>query len=267
MRFKDQTGRILQVPNFPERIISLVPSQTELLIDLGLQDQIIGVTKFCVHPREIRKLKCIVGGTKQVHLEKIQDLKPDLILCNKEENTLEMVHSLEQIAPVHVSDVKTISDNLELILAYGELMNCKAASENLIEKIKKSRIAFLSSFEKQRASRTVLYFIWKNPWMAAGGDTFIHEMLMENNLHNCCETIPRYPEIDLKNLPTNEQPAFIFLSSEPYPFKEIHKKEVKNHFPDSKIILVNGEYFSWYGSRLVKAFSYFQGLQEELKIN
>src|SRR5690606_15229799 len=129
---KDQLHRPLLLEKTPKRIISLVPSQTELLVDLGLESSIVGVTKFCVHPIHIKEEKVIVGGTKQVHFDKIRDLKPDIILCNKEENTKEMILELEKIATVHISDIYTIDDTLELIELYGDLFLKKDAAITMI---------------------------------------------------------------------------------------------------------------------------------------
>ncbi len=118
---KDQLGREVILEGVPKRIISLVPSQTELLCYLGLEASIVGITKFCVHPENLRKEKKIVGGTKNVHFDRIRDLSPDIILCNKEENTLEMVLELEKIAPVHISNVISLEDTYQLISQYGEI--------------------------------------------------------------------------------------------------------------------------------------------------
>lgn len=263
MRFGDYLGKQIKLENVPKRIVSLVPSQTELLVDLGLKDRIVGITKFCVHPRELRKTKKIVGGTKQVNYDKIKKLKPDLILCNKEENTLEMVTELQKIAPVHISDIKTISDSCDLINDYAELFDCIKEATRLILEIKKTRALFRDRITRTNRS-TVLYLIWRDPWMTIGSDTFIHKMLEENHLKNYCGDRLRYPEINLLEVSQNNAPDFIFLSSEPYPFQEKHRKEFLSLFPKSSIILVDGEYFSWYGSRLLKAYAYFEELKRQL---
>ena len=112
MKFQDQIGRILELEKTPKRIICLVPSLTELLVDLGLEDCIVGITKFCIHPTHLKQTKAIVGGTKNINVDKIKALNPDIILCNKEENSKEIVKICEEIAPTHVSDIFTINDNL-----------------------------------------------------------------------------------------------------------------------------------------------------------
>ncbi len=258
MVFKDQLDRTLQIKKTPIRIVSLVPSQTELLVDLGLETFIVGITKFCVHPNHLRKTKTIVGGTKQVHLDKIQALHPDIILCNKEENTKTMIKDLEQIAPVHVSDVYTINDAFELIDQYGAIFKVKPAAEQLVTAIKKERSAFKSH---KKELHKVAYFIWKAPWMVAGDQTYINTMLQEANYDNVFGDNERYPSIALEDETLNRADV-IFLSSEPYPFKEKHVEALQHKFPDKKIKIVDGEMFSWYGSRLLKAYRYFQLLEE-----
>src|SRR5690606_10328332 len=160
----------------PLRIVSLVPSQTELLYDLGLEDQVVGITKFCVHPYHFKSVKTIVGGTKKVNLDRIQSLDPDIILCNKEENTREMVAELNSIAPVHVSDVCTIADTLALIEQYGQLFACRTEASRITAKID-SRLREFKLFMQDKPVLKVAYFIWREPWMVAGGNTFIDHLL------------------------------------------------------------------------------------------
>ena len=261
MIYKDQLKRTLEISVIPKRIISLVPSQTELLVDLGLESLIAGVTKFCVHPFSLRKNKTVVGGTKQVDFDKIRNLEPDIILCNKEENTKEMILELEKIAPVHISDIYNLEDALELIGLYGELFSVEKNAELLIENIRNEHQDF-QKYIKDQPKLKVAYFIWKNPWMVAAKDTFINEMLVLNNFENYFGNLKRYPEIQLDAI--GENVDVILLSSEPFPFKEEHIESLKLRFPNCKVILVDGEYFSWYGSRLEKAFEYFKTLRSNL---
>ncbi len=257
--YLDQLGRSIAITHSPKRIISLVPSQTELLVDLGLRDHIVGITKFCVHPSDLIDEKEVVGGTKQVHLDKIQKLQPDIILCNKEENTEEMVVKLSEIAPVHVSDITFIDDNLELIYQYGVIFNCTNTARSLTNRIKSSLYSF-TELVLDTPTYKVAYFIWRNPWMVAGGGTFIDHLLTLCGFENTFSTTKRYPEISLDQL---KELDYIFLSSEPFPFKEKHIKELEK-YTDAKVILVDGEYFSWYGSRVLKAFDYFTALKKRL---
>lgn len=263
MQIKDQLQRTLTIPKTPKRIISLVPSITELICDLGLQDDLIGVTKFCVHPKTIREEAAVIGGTKQVHLDEIQALNPDIILCNKEENTETMVASLEAISNVHISDINTVSDCLELIMQYGVIFNVSEKAKPLVSKIKKEQAIF-ADFIIGQPKRTVAYFIWKGPWMVVGHDTFIDYMLSLNNLKNGFYDKSRYPEISLEKIYPNVD--FVFLSSEPFPFKKAHKPLLRKAFPNAKMIIVDGEMFSWYGSRLLLAFKYFKQLHKTVLI-
>jgi len=260
---KDQLQRTLKVSKPLKRIISLVPSQTELLCDMGLEDAIVGVTKFCVHPQHLRSHKAIVGGTKQIKIEKIKELQPDIILCNKEENTKEIVEELEKFIPVHVSDIYTIDDSLELISDYGKLFDKTKESLELIHEIKTNLNNF-KNFIKNKPKYKSAYFIWREPWMVTAGITFINYLLKLNGFENVYSDKERYPEVDIKKMNDEVNPELILLSSEPFPFKEKHIEEVKKQLPKAKVILVDGEYFSWYGSRLKNAFKYFKELHLNL---
>ncbi|MBU2919981.1 ABC transporter substrate-binding protein [Winogradskyella psychrotolerans] len=255
---KDQLKREIQLKKTPKRIISLVPSQTELLVDLGLEASIVGVTKFCVHPKHLRISKAVVGGTKQISLEKIKALRPDIILCNKEENTKDIIESLEAIAPIHVSDIYNLEDCFELITMYGEIFNIKRTTSTLVANIQLKREAFQLQYQHIDKLK-VAYFIWKKPWMVAASDNFIDAMITEAGFINSYSNEKRYPEIDL-NDPKLKEADLIFLSSEPFPFKEAHVVELQSKFPEKTIKVVDGELFSWYGSRLLKSYSYFQTL-------
>lgn len=241
------------------RIVSLVPSQTELLVYLGLEEYIVGVTKFCVHPPHIRKIRTVVGGTKQVHFNKILKLRPDIILCNKEENTAQMIPELEKIAPVHISNIIKIEDAFILINDYGSIFSKEKAAGELVRDIKNEMQLNTTLLPELK----IAYFIWKDPWMLAGRNTFINTLLKFNGWKNVIrDKDNRYPEINIEEL-EDLQPELILLSSEPFPFKEKHKKEIREHY-NGNIELVDGEYFSWYGSRLLPAMRYFREFQMKL---
>ncbi|MFV8226757.1 ABC transporter substrate-binding protein [Christiangramia aquimixticola] len=255
MKFQDQLHREIELETVPKRIISLVPSQTELLVDLGLESSIIGITHFCVHPASLRDSKTAVGGTKKVNFRKVRELKPDLILCNKEENTKEMVEELMTIAPVHCSDISDLEDNAELIRMYGEIFDCEEKASDLNRRIDE-KVKDLQQVVENSREKKVAYFIWKKPWMIAGKGTFIDKMLQLNKFENICSKA-RYPEISLEKL-KNKTLDLCLLSSEPFPFEEKHK-EIFTGLAD-EVLIVDGEYFSWYGSRLIKAMDYFKSL-------
>jgi ABC-type Fe3+-hydroxamate transport system substrate-binding protein len=257
----DQLNRIIEFNFPPKKIISLVPSQSELLWDLGLQNELVGITKFCVHPNEMFRSVKRVGGTKTIKLNEIQKLNPDLIIANKEENQQEQVEELCKHFPVYISDIYTINDALQMIGQVGFITNRKEKAKKLVASINEKHIEFKT--RNLKIKKTVAYLIWKNPYMAAGSDTFITHMLLECSFINVfANHKSRYPEIDIEEL-KKQNPDFVFLSSEPYPFKEKHIKELQLQLPQAKIILVDGEMFSWYGSRLLYAFDYFAELIKE----
>lgn len=263
MKISDQLNRELNILNTPKRIVSLVPSLTELLFDLGLEEQIVGLTKFCVHPYHLKQTKTIVGGTKKIKLDVIKDLKPDIILCNKEENTEEIVNSCNEISIVYVSNIFTLDDVFDLIKQYGLIFSCRTEASKISQKLK-FKINDFKNFVNSYDSKTVAYFIWRNPWMAAGNNTFINHLLELNKFDNIYKNKERYPEIQLKKIRLEGDPEIVFLSSEPYPFKEEHAFEVGRCTHHAKTVFVDGELFSWYGSRLLKSFDYFKKLHQRI---
>ena len=261
--FTDQIGNVLSIDKSPMRIVSLVPSITELLYDLGLEDRIVGITKFCVHPNRAKATTTIIGGTKKVHFEKIRLLKPDIIIANKEENTIEIVQQLQQFCNVWVTNIITLDDNAQMITDFGTLFNCRTEAQKLNDKISFARSNF-ENFMADKPIRKVAYFIWREPYMAAGGDNFINTMLQLNKLDNIYKDRGRYPEVELKKIRIYGDPDYVLLSSEPFPFNEEHAFEIGRFTHHAKTVFVDGEMFSWYGSRIVKAFSYFTTLQHRI---
>ena len=254
MLFTDQLGNTIHLDSFPKRIISLVPSQSELLWDLGLRDELCGITKFCVHPKFMYDTINRVGGTKTLNLDLIKSLKPDLIIGNKEENEQLQIKELQKYYPVWMSDIVNLKDSLKMIELLGDLTNT-------VEKAKQIKNGIESSFlSLKQKPKSVLYLIWKNPYMAAGKATFIGDMLAKMGLVNVVkDPTGRYPEITLEEIKTLK-PDYIFLSSEPFPFNENHSIDFKKELPNSKPMVVDGELFSWYGSRLLKSAEYFNSL-------
>lgn len=255
MIFKDQLGQHIELTQIPKRIISLVPSQSELLWDLGLRDELIGITKFCIHPNEMFKFKDRVGGTKTLDIHKIRSLKPDLIIGNKEENEYAQIKELQNEFPVWMSDIYNLNDAYNMISDIGKLVHKKNEATRLISNIQKS-FSVIKKYNK-----TVLYLIWKNPFMAAGNSTFIGDVLNQMGLINSLKNSDlRYPELTMDEI-KNLNPNLIFLSSEPFPFKESHINELKQLVPNATVKLVDGELFSWYGSRLLKSVEYLNNLE------
>ncbi len=230
------------------RIISLVPSLTELLFDLGLEKQTVGRTRFCIHPADKVTNTAIVGGTKNPNIEKIKALKPDLVVMNKEENRKEDADEITQLSEVLVTDINTIDEALLAISEIGLITNTKNKAQQIVDTIQNLR--------KQKPDSTPLraaYMIWKKPWMTIGGDTYINNVMKEWNLINVFSNQQRYPEISISDI-KKQQTDIVLLSSEPYPFSQKHISEITKELPGIDVILINGEWFSWYGSRMIPAF-------------
>jgi ABC-type Fe3+-hydroxamate transport system substrate-binding protein len=251
--FTDQLGRWVDVPAAPRRIISLVPSITELLYTLQLDDQVTGITKFCVHPESWFRQKTRIGGTKNIKATAIHELQPDLIIANKEENVKEQVDELAKQYPVYITDVNNLDDALKMIEEIGLITGRKENAMHLQSQI---NTAF-TSLKPQAAAKNAAYLIWRNPYMTIGNDTFIHDMLLRCGLKNMFGNTTRYPAIDTWQL---KHCDLLLLSSEPFPFQQKHLDELQPLLPNTKIMLVDGEMFSWYGSRLLNAPAYFTRL-------
>ncbi len=262
MKFRDQLNRALELHSFPpKRIISVVPSQTELLFDLGLDEEVIGITKFCVHPDSWFHTKTRVGGTKKLNISLIRSLQPDLIIANKEENLQQEVEALANEFPVWTSDINNLEDAYNMITGIGEIVGKQEIAEELIKNIRSNFKDYFSHSGNSNHRPRAAYLIWKDPYMTVGGDTFINSMMKISGYENIFEKESRYPEISLRQLSTvNCQ--FLLLSSEPFPFRQKHVEELQAILPESKILLVDGEMFSWYGSRLLQAPAYFNQLRE-----
>jgi ABC-type Fe3+-hydroxamate transport system substrate-binding protein len=237
------------------RIVSLVPSITELLHSLGLEEEVVGITKFCVHPSEWFRTKTRIGGTKNIQSDKIKALSPDLIIANKEENIKEQVEPLLRDYEVLLTDVNDFSQALDMITQVGRATGKEKESEALAEEIRKS-----FSPLRDGTGKTAAYLIWKEPWMTVGGDTFIHSMMQYAGFENVFADRSRYPQTSLEEI-EKLKPQFVLLSSEPFPFKETHARQLQGVFSQSKILLVDGEMFGWYGSRMLHAATYFRQLR------
>ena len=256
----DQTGREVSIVSNPSRIISVVPSQTELLYSLGLDQEVIGITKFCVHPQHWFRNKTRIGGTKKLDIDKIKTLKPDLIIANKEENTKEQIEQLAKEFPVWISDINNLNNALIMIGKVGEIVNRSKKASTLINSIRKS----FDELNENNSLSKACYLIWKDPYMTVGEDTFISNMLSYSGFENAFKHLNRYPVIAISDIQSSGCEV-ILLSSEPYPFSEKHVKELKDQLPGIDILFVDGEMFSWYGSRLLYSADYFKRLKSKVK--
>ena len=250
----DQMGLSVEIPDSPQRIVSLVPSQTELLYDLGLQERVVGVTKFCIHPQKLVQQATIVGGTKNFKFDVIDQLHPDLIIGNKEENYQEGIDQLKQHFPVWMSDIDSLPQALQMIRQIGAISQKPDEAGTIASAIEHSWQQ-LQSVNGLRCA----YLIWREPYMTVGQGTFINDVLTRAGYHNVFMDLPRYPEISI-NILRSQSLDVLMLSSEPYPFDDGHIKELQQSLPDTQIVLVDGELFSWYGSRLLKTGAYLNDL-------
>lgn len=244
--------RSIELNGIPRRIISIVPSQTEFLADLGLEKEVVGITKFCIHPQEWFQQKSRVGGTKTLNFNKIDALQPDLIIGNKEENEQSQIEYLSEKYPVWMSDIKTLNDALEMMLALGEITGKAEAAKALVAEILK-RFERIPLVDKPLRAA---YLIWRKPYIGVGRDTFIDDMLRRAGFENALAGLERYPQLSPDELAALK-PEVLLLSSEPYPFSTKNFAELREICPDADLKVVDGEMFSWYGSRLLLAPDYF----------
>ena len=262
--FTDQTGRSVFIPSPLHKIVSLVPSQTELLFDLGLDASVVGITKFCRHPTHWLRSKQRIGGTKNPNIELIKQISPHLIIGNKEENRKEDIDLLSGLFPVWLSDVNNLDDALHMIDTISVITDTAQNGKQMVLDIVEAFEPLQLTVERENKPFKICYLIWENPMIAVGRDTFIDSMIRKCGYKNAFGNQSRYPAVTNKDI-IDTQCDYIFLSSEPYPFKERHRASIQQQFPDMKVLLVDGEMFSWYGSRLLKAADYLRGLMYKLQ--
>jgi iron complex transport system substrate-binding protein len=259
LSYTDQIGRTVALPARPQRIISLCPSLTETLLHFGLGERIVGRTHFCIHPADTVASILAVGGTKNLKEDRVLALQPDLVICEKEENTREMVEWLESRFPTYVTDVRDIPSAIEMIRCLGTITDCQAEGEALAAEVE----AAFAGLPSYAGAPSVLYFIWRKPWMVAGQDTYIDALLQRLGLRNLAASFAgRYPALELEQL-AGLSPDFVWLSSEPFPFKEQHIAELRGIFPGAEIRLVDGEMFSWYGCRMLAVPGYVKPMARQ----
>lgn len=241
------------------RIISLVPSITELVVDLGLANQLVACTKFCVHPKSVTHSLPKIGGTKNLHMARITALNPDLIIANKEENERQQVETLQKNHRVLLTDVSDFNTAMGMIQEVGKATQTMPQALQLVSEIE---LGFKSLQSTNKTS--AIYLMWNKPYMAAAGDTFISAMMEMAGFRNMLYDKTRYPIIHIEEL-QKLKPRYLLLSSEPYPFKEVHQRLLSSLMPQTNVLLVDGEVFSWYGSRMKLAANYFKELHRQLR--
>jgi ABC-type Fe3+-hydroxamate transport system substrate-binding protein len=283
-----KTGEKSTQDRQPGRIISLVPSLTELVFHLGLGQHLVGRTRFCIHPEGEAGGVEIIGGTKNPRIDRIKALNPDIVIANREENRKEDVDAISDFAEVLVTEIATVDEALQEMLRIGKALGRMQQAALLVDEIRRE-IPGRGHMESLRA----LYMIWRDPWMAAGGDTYISDVMQLFALDNVCSGMNRYPQLTEKQIAELDPPV-ILLSSEPYPFRDKHTRELtdqllivrnnpgngtprggakRSHGPSQqgapqpdeaesaegrpvtpKIVTVDGEWFSWYGPRMRPSF-------------
>jgi len=255
----DHLDRTVEFAFPPKRIISLAPGLTDTLYSLGLENEIVGRTRYCIHPQEKVQQAVPVGGTKEIQLDKIRHLKPDLILAEKEENTKEIVEQLEKEFPVYVAEVDSVQTAYKMIADLGKLTNRKQEAEQLLSTIQ-------TGFQNlpKLTGKKVAYVIWRKPYMVVGNNTYIHSLLTSMGFKNVFSTYDgRYPAVTETDFQKAEL-DYLFLATEPFPFKEKHLTEFREFLPHVKPFILDGEMF-WYGPRMVAAANYFSEIFAELE--
>ena len=241
------------------RIVSLVPSITELICELGLADQLVGRTGFCIHPNAILKSIPKVGGTKSVNLEKLRALAPTHVILNVDENTRETADALAQFVPnVIVTHPLAPLDNLALYRQIGSAFGREREAEFLCERFDS---AYRAVLQRKFKARKVLYLIWKDPWMTVSRNTYISRTLALFGMHTVPErSQKRYPELESLEVKGAE---LILLSTEPYRFREKHRAELESVLA-KPVLLIDGEMTSWYGSRAIQGLRFLAGFSAAL---
>jgi ABC-type Fe3+-hydroxamate transport system substrate-binding protein len=243
------------------RIVCLVPSITELLCDLGLSEQVVGRTGFCIHPWETVKKIPKVGGTKDVLMDRVRELEPTHVVVNVDENLKEDAETLAEFVPdVVVTHPQEPRDNLALYRQMGETFGREREAEELCERFE---AAYARATAGVGALQSVLYLIWRDPWMTVAPDTYIAQTLALFGWRNQPSVLcnpegdkgqgVRYPEVDLAECAGVDR---VLLSSEPFHFKEGHVAEVEELVPGAEVSLIDGEMTSWYGSRAIAGLDY-----------
>ncbi|EXI81250.1 MAG: vitamin B12-transporter protein BtuF [Candidatus Accumulibacter appositus] len=267
MQWSDAIGKQHDRYADTPRIVSLVPSLTELLVDLGLAEQLVGRTGFCIHPRQAVRRLPKLGGTKGFALDKLRALAPTHVLVNIDENRREEVEALQAFVPhVIVTHPLAVRDNLALYELLAGIFGGNAEVETRatalaadFEREWRALSAQTDTLPRQR----VLYLIWQQPWLSVARDTYISRMLAAAGWDSLpIESALRYPEVDLAALA--RQADWLLLSSEPYPFREQHLRQLAEQLPTTRATLINGEMVSWYGSRAIRGLAYLRELRARL---
>jgi ABC-type Fe3+-hydroxamate transport system substrate-binding protein len=254
----DASGVPLALARPPRRIVSLIPSTTETLCALGLADRLVGVTVYCVEPREALRGKTRIGGEKNPDLAKIRALAPDLVVANVEENVREHIEALRAAGvPVWVTYPRTATGAIAMIRELGALTGTGARADALAGALER-RLAEVRAAAARRPPVSVFYAIWRNPWMTVGRDTYVHDVLAVCGGRNVFgDHGDRYPAVTLAEVAAR-RPAVILLPDEPFRFRRAHLADFAPYgdvpaVEAGRIHLVDGKPFAWHGPRLKDA--------------
>jgi ABC-type Fe3+-hydroxamate transport system substrate-binding protein len=263
MQWSDALGKPHGRYSGSPRIVSLVPSLTELLVALDLAEALVGRTGFCIHPRQVVRRIPKLGGTKGFRIDKLRELKPTHVLVNIDENRREEVEALADFVPhLIVTHPLTVGDNLDLYRLLGGVFGREQRAEVLCDAFEREWAA-LNVLAAGLARQQVVYLIWREPWLSVARDTYISRMLAAAGWDTLpLESPVRYPEIDLPALAGDAE--IVFLSSEPYPFREQHVRQLTKQLPGTRSSLIDGEMVSWYGSRAIHGLKYLRELRTRL---
>ena len=241
------------------RIVSLCPSTTETLVDFGLADQLVGITRFCIHPADVVRGIRKVGGTKDPNLDRIRALRPDLVLLNEEENRKADYERLRCDLRVDATLVRRVQDVPEQLRYLGRLTGAEVRARARAQQVEEARTRLAEARVGVEGFRYA-YLIWRRPYMAVGGDTYVSDLFAEAGGKNVFENAQdRYPEIDVVALRA-ARPDVVFLSDEPFPFKARHAAELRDEAPELRIELIGGDDCCWHGVRTLRGLALMQRL-------
>ena len=249
----DALGRTFDFPAPPKRVVSLVPSMTEVLFDLGVGDAVVGITSYCIFPSGIGERIPAVGGTKNPKIENIRELKPDLVYMNLEENLKRHGEAIEEFAPVFVTEPKNVPDVESLILQAGTIHRCVERAEALVSELAEE----LKLLRQEARPFTFAVPIWKKPWMWCGGDTYVSNLVSEAGGSNIFREHMRYPTQELEDLTRLHRPDVIFLPDEPYLFTAEDAKEIAASGANV-IGPFAGHLFTWHGTRTIHGLRFLR---------
>ena len=243
---RDVLGRTFDFNTPPRRVVSLVPSITETLFDLGAGDTVIAITDFCIFPSDLPLPR--VGGTKNPYVDDIRALNPDLVHMNLEENLRRHADAIETFAPVFVTEPKSVDDVEALILQLGAIHHRNERATQLVTRLREERASL------PKRAFTFACPIWKNPWMWCGGDTYVSRLVESAGGVNVLGDRLRYPQVALEDV-LALRPDVTFLPDEPYLFTEQDSAKMQG----SRVVgPVPGHLFTWHGSRTIEGLRFLR---------